>query len=79
MRTLFVVPSRWRAGVGRALLSSGLDELRTLGYSEATVWSFADNARANALYEANGFERDGAERTEEAWAHILEIRYRRRL
>jgi len=79
VRTLFVVYSHWRAGVGRALLAAGLDELRRLGYSEATVWSFADNARANEFYEANGFVRDGAERTEAAWAHILEVRYRRSL
>jgi GNAT superfamily N-acetyltransferase len=79
VRTLFVVPRCWRGGVGRALLAAGLDDLRGLGYSEATVWSFADNARANSFYEANGFERDGAERTEEAWAHILEVRYRRSL
>ena len=79
VRALFVVHERWRAGVGTALLAAGLDELRRLGYSGATVWSFADNARANALYEASGFVRDGAERREEAWADILEVRYRRSL
>ena len=79
LRTMFVSPARWRGGVGRALLAAALDELRRRGYSEVTLWSFADNERANAFYEANGFERDGAERTEEAWAHILEVRYRRAL
>jgi GNAT superfamily N-acetyltransferase len=79
VRTLFVAPGRWRSGVGRALLAAGVDELRARGHSEATLWSFADNKRANAFYEANGFARDGAERTEEAWGHIPEVRYRRRL
>jgi GNAT superfamily N-acetyltransferase len=79
VRTLFVVSSRWRGGVGRALFDAGLDELRRLGYSEATVWSFADNERASGFYEAHGFARDGAERTEESWAHIPEVRYRRSL
>ncbi len=79
VRTLFVVPRRWGSGVGQALLAAGLDELRRLGYSETSVWSFADNTRANAFYESSGFERDGAERTEEAWAHIPEVRYRRAL
>ena len=41
------------------------------------VWSFADNERGNRFYEANGFAPDGAGRTEEAWAHIAELRYRR--
>ena len=45
--------------------------------TRATVWSFADNARANAFYEHQGFERDGGERREDAWAGILEVRYRR--
>ena len=58
-------------------MAAALDDLRERGYSEATVWSFADNDRANRFYERCGFERDGAERTEEDWAHILEIRYRR--
>jgi RimJ/RimL family protein N-acetyltransferase len=43
------------------------------------VWSFAANERANAFYEAHGFTRDGAECTEEAWAHLPEIRFRRPL
>jgi hypothetical protein len=30
-------------------------------------------------YEAHGFRPDGAERRQDAWAHILEIRYRRSL
>jgi GNAT superfamily N-acetyltransferase len=79
IRTLFVLPGSWRGGVGGALMAAALDELRSRGYAEATVWSFADNERANAFYEAHGFERDGAERTEEAWANIPEVRYRRSL
>jgi GNAT superfamily N-acetyltransferase len=79
LRTMFVSSARWRGGVGTALLAAALDELRRRGYAEATLWSFADNTRANAFYEANGFRQDGAERTEERWAHIPEVRYRRSL
>ena len=44
------------------------------------MWSFAANDRANAFYESCGFERDGAERTEERLRrHPLEVRYRRSL
>ena len=79
IRTLFVAAGRWRGGVGEALLTAALADLAERGYTEATVWSFAANDRANAFYEAHGFTRDGAERTEAAWAHIPEIRYRRPL
>jgi GNAT superfamily N-acetyltransferase len=55
IRTLFVLPSHWRAGVGRILIAAALDELRGRGFTEATVWSFADNERANRFYERHGF------------------------
>jgi len=79
LRSLFVRPSAWRRGVGRALMVGALAGLSELGFEEATVWSFADNARANAFYAAHGFEPDGAQRTEDAWAHIAEVRLRLRL
>ena len=79
IRTLFVAAGRWRAGVGGALMTAALADLAERGYPQATVWSFAANDRANAFYEAHGFTRDGAERTEADWAHIPEIRYRRPL
>jgi ribosomal protein S18 acetylase RimI-like enzyme len=77
--SFFVAPERWRSGVGRTLMVAALDDLRGRGYSQATVWSFAANERANAFYEAHGFTRDGAERREQVWADILEVRYRRDL
>ena len=76
---MFAVPAAWGSGVGSALMTAALDDLRERGYSEATVWSFADNERANRFYERHRFTRDGAERTEEAWAGIREVRYRRSL
>ena len=72
-------PPPGAAASGSALMTAALDDLRERGYSEATVWSFADNERANRFYERHGFARDGAERAEEVWANILEVRYRRSL
>jgi GNAT superfamily N-acetyltransferase len=79
VQTLFVAAGRWRAGVGGALMAAALADLAERGHTEATVWSFAANERANAFYEAHGFTRAGAECTEEAWAHLPEIRFRRPL
>ena len=79
VRTMFAVPAAWGRGAGSALMTAALDDLRERGYSEATVWSFADNERANRFYERHGFTRDGSERAEEVWAGIREVRYRRRL
>jgi ribosomal protein S18 acetylase RimI-like enzyme len=77
--TFFVAAGRFGRGVGRALMAAALADLAERGYAEATVWSFAANDRANAFYERHGFTRDGAERREESWADILEVRYRRGL
>jgi GNAT superfamily N-acetyltransferase len=79
IHTLFVAAGRWRGRIGHALMAAALEDLSERGNSEATVWSFAANERANAFYESEGFTRDGAERTEETWAHLPEVRYRRAL
>jgi GNAT superfamily N-acetyltransferase len=79
VRSFFVAAGLWGRGVGRALMSAVLDSLRERGCTEATLWSFAANERANRFYVAHGFTRDGAERTEAAWADLLELRYRRSL
>ena len=79
LRTLFVHPSDWRAGVGSALVGHVRDECRGMGFEEVTVWSFAANDRANAFYDRHGFGADGEQRREETWAGILEIRLRRGL
>jgi ribosomal protein S18 acetylase RimI-like enzyme len=79
VRSLFVGPAGWRRGTGSALIRAALADLAGRGYRQATLWSFEANDRANAFYEAHGFERDGATRTEEVWAHIEEVRYRRHL
>jgi GNAT superfamily N-acetyltransferase len=79
VRSFFVRPSAWRRGVGKELMAAALGGLAELGFARATLWSFDANERANAFYEASGFARDGAERREEVWAEILEVRYRRPL
>ena len=80
VRSFFVAPGRWRGGVGLKLMEGALDSLRERGCAVATVWSFRDNERANAFYERLGFERDGAEEpTDETWASLPGIRYRRNL
>ncbi|MEA2330505.1 MAG: hypothetical protein QOH58_643 [Thermoleophilaceae bacterium] len=79
VRSLFIRPAAWRMGVGTALMGRALEELPELGFAEATLWSFADNHRANAFYERHGFGRDGRQQREQVWAGLLEVRYRRAL
>jgi GNAT superfamily N-acetyltransferase len=58
---IYVAPSAWRAGTGRALLSAALDEVRQSDWREVTLWVFAANAGARAFYDGFGFVPDGAE------------------
>jgi ribosomal protein S18 acetylase RimI-like enzyme len=79
VRGLNVHPDYWRSGVGRALVERSFELLLEEGYDEVTVWSFGENARANAFYESFGFRRDGAGQRREFSAGALEVRYRRPL
>ena len=79
VRSFFVAADRWREGVGGRLMEAVLDSLRERACTEVTLWSFAANHRANAFYERFDFTRDGAQKTEDAWAHLPEVRYRRSL
>jgi GNAT superfamily N-acetyltransferase len=58
---IYVEPTSWRAGVGRALMDTAFGELREGDWSEVTLWVFAENPRARAFYARYGFQPDGAE------------------
>jgi ribosomal protein S18 acetylase RimI-like enzyme len=74
---LFVAPASWRTGVGLALVKRALEELA--GFDEVTLWSAAENHRANAFYEALGFARDGADQLRPEFGNVREVRYRQAL
>ena len=76
LRTLYVLPSRWRAGVGRAIVAAVVRELRARGASHAVLWTFAGNTRGRRFYEALGWHPDGGEGE---WEGIPTVRYRRSL
>ena len=79
LRALYVHPDHWRQGVGAALAENALDQLRASGFSDATLWSFRDNARANAFYERLGFRPDGTSRRRDELGRATEVRLRRPL
>lgn len=57
---LYVAPSRWGNGVGTALITQALDELRSEGWTAVTVWVLVENASAQTFYGRHGFTADGA-------------------
>jgi GNAT superfamily N-acetyltransferase len=75
----YVDPDRWGAGIGSALLGSALEELRSDGYQEVTLWVFAANERACSFYRRFGFVPDGHEAKHDWSKGQLEVRLRSRL
>ena len=73
---LYVHPTRWRQGVGSALVAGGLDRLAQWGFSTAVVWTLAESPRNLAFYEALGFKRDGASQRRPSFGSPLEFRFR---
>jgi ribosomal protein S18 acetylase RimI-like enzyme len=75
----YVEPSRWRAGIGSALLEAALGRLSERGYEQVTLWVFGANERARSFYQTFGFEPDGRENRHDWSGGLPEVRLRTRL
>ena len=64
---LYVLPSHWDTGTGKALLMAAGD-LQVL-------WVLEANARARAFYERHGFRPDGHSKVLDLGAGVPEVRY----
>jgi ribosomal protein S18 acetylase RimI-like enzyme len=65
-------------GAGAALLRAAIAELRGRGFERAVLWVLSTNARARRFYEREGWEQDGATKTEDLDGFpLVEVRYRR--
>ena len=77
---IYVDPSVWRIGAGRALMDAALATLREAGWAAATLWVFEANSRARAFYERYGFTLDGSKQAHpELGPSAVEVRMRRTL
>ena len=75
---IYVHPEKWRKGIGRALLSTSLDEGRKRKFDQVTLWVLEGNQRARSFYESFGFIQDGAIKDDDHWKSfsVREVRYR---
>lgn len=74
---IYALPEVWGAGVGHVLMAAAVDALAARGYEDAILWVLADNPRARAFYEREGWALDGAEKTDEfLGTAVRELRYR---
>jgi ribosomal protein S18 acetylase RimI-like enzyme len=78
--SIYLLPGWWDRGVGRRLLSAGLDGLRDAGFDTATLWVLESNLRARRFYVAAGMKTDGATKDDVRPDFVLrEVRYTVRL
>lgn len=67
----------WGAGIGKALHDSGLNKLRSAGFTEAILWVLDTNTRTRRWYERQGWRTDGATKVDDRGDFVLnEVRYR---
>lgn len=74
---IYLEPTAWGKGFGRALFAAAEDDLRARGRKPLVLWILTDNARGRRFYEAARWRPDGSERSIEiGGAAVAEIRYR---
>jgi ribosomal protein S18 acetylase RimI-like enzyme len=73
---IYVAPDAWGSSAGRELMDAAKDMLRA-SWSHATLWVLEDNPRARRFYEREGWQPDGAAKTDELLGvTVQEVRYR---
>ncbi|HEY8102917.1 MAG TPA: GNAT family N-acetyltransferase [Gaiellaceae bacterium] len=76
---IYLHPSCWDRGIGRALIERAEESLRTSGFERALLWVLQGNERGERFYRAAGWTADGSKEDEFGGATVVEIRYRKAL
>ena len=76
---IYLHPSHWDRGIGRALLQRAEESMRTFGFEHALLWVLEGNERGERFYRAAGWKRDGRKTEEFQGAEIIELSYRKDL
>lgn len=73
---IYVSPQHWRRGAGRALMARAIDALRSLGFTDAILWTLAASRRSRSFYEAGGWRADGSTKEIDLGFPVTLVRYR---
>lgn len=76
---IYLHPSCWGRGIGRALLQRAEDAMRASGFRRAVLWVLEGNERGERFYRAAGWQEDGSKVEQFQGATVTEIRYRKPL
>jgi GNAT superfamily N-acetyltransferase len=79
LRNLYVVPERWKGGVGSTLHDLALVRLRERGCCEAKLWTLEENWIARRFYEKRGWTLNGETRVVPFPPNPLDVGYSKAL
>jgi GNAT superfamily N-acetyltransferase len=78
LRTLYVLPIHWGAGLGSALHDHALERLAAMDVPEPRLWTLVDNWSARMFYERRGWTETGNTREVPFPPYPLDVEYVRR-
>ncbi len=76
---IYVHPSSWGRGAGRALIERSEESLRRAEFERALLWVLDGNERAERFYRAAGWAHDGTKQDVFHGAAVVEHLYRKLL
>jgi GNAT superfamily N-acetyltransferase len=76
---IYLHPTCWDRGIGRALLERAEESMRSSGFTLAILWVLEGNERGERFYRAAGWKPDGRKLDTFQGAEITELRYRKAL
>lgn len=79
IQSIYVLPSYWRSGIGKKLLTAAEERLLALGFSRMYLWALTDNTRARAFYESMGMQMCGERTISIGGAELSETQYAKAL
>lgn len=72
---IYLHPNYWNQGIGKDLMTWGLNELKGRNYKEITLWVLEENISARKFYEKMGFKHDGTVKEINIGNSLNEYRY----
>jgi GNAT superfamily N-acetyltransferase len=72
---IYVHPTSWSTGAGRALIRRAEKSLRGSGFREAMLWVLEGNERGERFYRAAGWKPNGRKVDELQGVEVVELRY----
>ncbi len=77
--SIYFHPDFWGTSATHKALQFCVERLKSLGYTQVTIWVLKDNFRARSFYEKNDFSFDGLEQEVNIGKPLVEIRYSKKI